>query len=96
MGPLTLGGFLPSIADHQLPRVKAQGTSLFCLGRGVGGFRIAKAAKYDFFSCNFVSLSSTGDWAADNSEDLVLMIFCFCIVIICSCVIGCLDLCWPV
>ena len=49
----------------------------------VGG-RIAEVENYDFFSCNFVSLSNTGDWAVDNSEDLVLMMLCFCIVIICS------------
>ena len=51
---------------------------LFGVGREEVG--IARAAKYDFFSCNFVSLSSTGDQPADNSEDLVLIMLYSCIL----------------
>ena len=90
-----LVGSYPALLTNSCPGWKPRGQACFVWG-GVWGVRIAKAAKYDFFSCNFVSLSCSGDWAADNSEDLVLMIFCFCVIIICSCVIGCLDLCWPV
>ena len=56
---------------------------LLGVGWGGGGVRIAEAEKYDFFSCNFISLSNTGDRAVDNSEDLVLMMLCFCMIIIC-------------
>ena len=88
--PMTLAGFLRSIADQRprchthesCPGWKPRGQACFVwVGRGEVG--IAKAAKYDFFSCNFVSLSSAGDRPADNSEDLVLMMLCSCVVIIC-------------